>query len=85
MHDYKGTDCLHGSVAFAHGNLDASAASPRTGAKRAPNSPRSLHRCGIVLFGYAQPVFAVLQEKSEGKTKGQMSEEKIAKRRERYM
>lgn len=72
MHDYKERDSSHGSVAFAHGDLDAPAARPRTGTERAPNSPCSLDRCGIVLFGYTQAVFAVLRWGRDRKDKSQM-------------
>ncbi len=67
MHNYKERDCSHGPVAFTHGNLDAPATRPRTGTERTPNSPRPLHRCGIMLFGNAQAVFAVLRWESNKK------------------
>lgn len=61
MHNYKERDCSHRSVAFAHSDLDAPATCPRTGTEWAPNSPGPLHRCGVLLFGYTQAMFAVLQ------------------------
>lgn len=65
MHDYKERVCSHGPVAFSHGDLDAPAARPRTGAKWTPDSPRPVHRGGIVVFGDAQAVFAMLQQGEE--------------------
>lgn len=72
MHDYKESDYSHRSVAFAHSDLDAPATCPRTGTKGAPHSPCPLHRCGVMLFGYTQAVFAVLQW---GRNRSQMNEE----------
>lgn len=71
MHDNKEKDCLHGSVAFTHGNLDAPAACPGTGTEGTPNSPCPLHRCGIMLFDYTQAVFAVLQRERMGNERRQ--------------
>lgn len=61
MRDNKGNGCSHGPVALAHGDLDAPSARPRTGTEGTPHSPRPLHRRGVVLFGDAQAVFAVLR------------------------
>lgn len=75
MHDYKERGCSQGSVAFAHSDLDAPAACPRTGTKRTPNSPCPFHRCSIMLFGYTQAVFAVLQWERNRKDRSQMNQE----------
>ncbi len=83
MHDYKERDCSHGSVAFAHGDLDAPAACPWAGTKRTPNSPCPLHRCGVMLFGYTEAVFAVLQWERIRKERSQMNEEGKSKSRGR--
>lgn len=83
IQDYKERDCSHGSVAFTHGNLDAPATSPRTGTERTPNSPRSLHGCGIMLFGYTQAVFAVLQLQRNRKDSSRINEGSVNRSRDR--
>lgn len=65
MHDYKERVCSHRPVAFPHGDLDAPAARPRTGAKGTPDSPRPVHGGGVVVSGDAQTVFAMLQRGEE--------------------
>lgn len=74
MHGYKERVCSHGPVAFPHGDLDAPAARPRTGAKGTPDSPRAVHGGGVVVFGDAQAVFAMLQQGEE--------EEKMRRKRQ---
>lgn len=82
MHDYKERDCSHRSVAFAYSNLDAPAACPRTCTKRTPNSPCPLYRCGIMLLGYTQAVFAVLQlERNSKERSHEVRRMKTAKRK----
>lgn len=83
IQDYKERDCSHGSVAFTHGNLDSPATGPRTGTERTPNSPRSLHGCGIMLFGYTQAVFAVLQWQRNREGSGRINEGSVKRSRER--
>lgn len=75
MHDYKQKVCSHGPVAFPHGDLDAAAARPRTGAKGTPDSPRPVHRGGVVVSADAHAVFAVLQQGEK--------EERMRRERER--
>lgn len=70
MCDYKERVCSHRPVAFPHGDLDAAAARPRAGAKGTPDSPRPVHGGGVVLFGDAQAVFAVLQGGEEEERRG---------------
>lgn len=65
MHDYK-EDYSHGSVAFPHRNLDTSTTCPGAGTEWTPNSPSPFDRCGIVLFGNTQAMFAVLKWKETG-------------------
>lgn len=57
--------CSHGSVALSRGDLDAPAARARAGTEGAPDSPGALHRRGVVLFGNAQAVLAVLRQQRE--------------------
>lgn len=57
--------CSHGSVALARGDFDAAAARSRAGAEGAPDSPGALHRRGVVLFGDAQAVLAVLRQREK--------------------
>lgn len=71
LHGYKERVCSHRPVAFPHGDLDAAAARPRTGAEGTPDSPRPVHGGGVVLFGDAQAVFAVLHQREEEERKGE--------------
>lgn len=80
MRDYKGNGCSHGPVALAHGDLDAPSARPRTGTEGTPHSPRPLHRRGVVLFGDAQAVFAVLRR--EGRDGGKVEQRTRGRKRD---
>lgn len=71
LHDCIERVCSHRPVAFPHGDLDAAAARPRTSAEGTPDSPRPVHGGGVVLFGDAQAVFAVLQRREEEERKGE--------------
>lgn len=71
--DKERVTCSHGSVALSRGDLDASAARSRAGTEGAPDSPGALHRRGVVLFGNAQTVLAVLrQRRKRERTRGSM-------------